>query len=319
MYNISIIIPIYNTAKYLEKCINSVIEQKIQNMEIILVNDGSTDESEEVVKNIMSKNENNKKVDIKYFKNENNGLAETRNFGIKKANGEYIMFLDSDDYLNINILKNLGKYMEEDIDLIKFKMETVDTEGNTIELIDGPVFDKVTGEKAFELLCIEDKFLDVACIYIYRREFWNENNFEYKKGMYHEDFGLTPLVILKANSVISTNKIGYYYVQTDNSITRNTEYNKIVKKAKDVLIHYDNMLETVKGYYLSGKSQELIKRYYTNNVLLKIVELNKNDQKEYIKEIRKRKLYENIKPYNFKQLIKQIIIRISPAMYLKMR
>ena len=92
MTDISIIVPIYNAEKYLNKCIKSLINQTKKELEFILVNDGSTDSSEEIIKTYKDKR-------IKYFKNKNQGIGKTRNFGIEKATGKYIMFLDSDDYL----------------------------------------------------------------------------------------------------------------------------------------------------------------------------------------------------------------------------
>ena len=92
---ISVIIPIYNTQKYLKKCIDSVESQSYNNIEIILVNDGSTDSSEKIIQPYLQKYEN-----IKYYKKENGGLSDARNYGIQKATGDYICFLDSENYKN---------------------------------------------------------------------------------------------------------------------------------------------------------------------------------------------------------------------------
>ena len=89
--DVSIIIPIYNASKYLKRCLDSVINQTKTELEIILINDGSTDNSEEIIKGYKDKR-------IRYFKNKNQGIGKTRNFGITKATGKYIMFLDSDDF-----------------------------------------------------------------------------------------------------------------------------------------------------------------------------------------------------------------------------
>ena len=89
--DVSIIIPIYNASKYLKRCLDSVINQTKTELEIILINDGSTDNSEEIIKEYKDKR-------IRYFKNKNQGIGKTRNFGITKATGKYIMFLDSDDF-----------------------------------------------------------------------------------------------------------------------------------------------------------------------------------------------------------------------------
>lgn len=317
MPKISVIIPVYNTEKYIEKCLDSIYNQKMKDIEIIIVNDGSKDNSDTIIQKWIEKNKEN--IQIKYLKKENGGLSDSRNFAIPYVTGEYISFIDSDDYIDENLYSNLEKYMNEKIDLIKFKMQTVDEKGEILEKLDGPIFEKCTGEEGYEKLCTNDKFLDPACIYLYRTEFYKENNFKYKLGAYHEDFGLTSLIILKAKSFVSTNEYGYYYLQTNNSITRNSNYEKEIKKAKDLINHYDDMIRTIENYEISNKSKELIKRYYTNTLILKTRELKEKDKKQYIKEIKERKLYKNIKPYNLKQLIKRIILKININLYLKMR
>ena len=317
MPKISVIVPVYNTEKYVEKCLKSIAEQKMNDLEIIIVNDGSTDNSEIIIKQWIEKNKEN--IKIKYLNKKNGGLSETRNFALPYATGKYISFIDSDDYIDSNLYSHLEQFMDDNVDLIKFKMQTVDKDGNILEKLDGPIFEKCTGEEGYEKLCTNDRFLDPACIYLYRTEFYKSNNFKYKVGAYHEDFGLTSLIILKAKSFVSTNEYGYYYLQSDNSITRNQNYDKEIKKAKDLLGHYDDMIKVIKNYEISNKSKELIKRYYTNTLILKTKELKGQEKKQYINEIYRRKLYKNIKPYSLKQLIKRIILKFNINLYLKLR
>ncbi len=203
--------------------------------------------------------------------------------------------------------------MEQQIDVIKFKMQIVDEEGNKKEKIEGPTFDVCTGEEGFQKLVTKDHYIDPACIYIYRKEFFVENHFQYKKGTYHEDFGLTTIILLKAKTFASVKEYGYFYRQTNESITRNTNYEKEVKKANDLIIHYDTMIKTIKDYEISKKTKDLVKRYYTNSILLKAKNLQEKELKDYKEKIKQRKMYQNIKPYNLKQLIKRMII------YIKMR
>ena len=317
MPKISVIIPVYNTEKYIENCLNSVKNQTMKDFEIILVNDGSTDNSENFIKKWI---DNNKGINVSYFYKENGGLSSARNYGISKATGKYIMLLDSDDYIDKNLFKELEKYIDDEIDLIKFKMVKVNETKEVLTKVTGPVFEKCTGEEAFERLAGNDDFLEVACIYLYQRKYFIDNNFLYNtKNKYHEDFGLTPLVIINAKTVVSTDVYGYYYMQTENSIMRNDNYDKTVQKAYDVLAHYDNMLNKLGGYDISDKTKWLIKRYYTNSLLLKTQELRNKEKKKYLKEIRTRKVYKNIKPVNFKQLIKRIVLMFSINLYLKMR
>lgn len=315
---LSIIVPVYNGEKYIKKCLDSIKSQTIKNFEIIIVNDGSTDSSEQI---ILEYKKTNLEINIIYVKKDNGGLSDARNYGVTHATGRYISFIDVDDYIDKDLYKNLERYMDAEIDLIKFKMQIINESGEMIKKIDGPVFEKCTGEEGFEKLCTIDKYIDPACIYLYKREFFINNQFKYELGTYHEDFGLTPLIIIKAKSFVSTNQYGYYYLQTQNSITRNDNNEKRIKKAKDVLKHYDNMINKIQNINVNNKTKYLIKRYYTNTVILKVKELvNENEElKKYIKEIKKRKMYKNIKPYNVKQFIKRLILKTDVKLYLKLK
>ena len=314
MSKISVIIPIFNAEKYLENCIDSVLKQKVDNIEIVLINDGSTDNSGKIAKEYLNKYP----TQIKYFEKENGGVSDARNLGLKYATGDYIAFLDSDDYITDNLFKDLEPYMEKKLDMIKYKISKVGLQGDFLEENRTQIFEEKTGEEAFEILYKQDKLIEAPWGYLYKREFWKENNFEYKKGLYHEDFGLTPLIILKAKKVASTD-IGYYnYVQTSNSITRGND-KTTYKRAQDLLVHYDNMLKEIEKYNISDKSKDNIKIYYTNAIILAINNLNGEEEKQYIEEIKKRKMINNIKARNLKQLIKKIILKINIKWYLKLR
>ena len=266
-------------------------------------------DDEEIIKNWIEQHK--KEIDVKYFKKENGGLSDARNYGIQKCMGEYITFVDSDDYLGENIYINLEKYMEEKIDLIKFKMCTVDEDGQIIKKLDGPIFSKSTGKEAFEKLYTTDTYLEVSCIYLYRREFFIENKFQFELNAYHEDFGLIPWVIINAKSVVSTEYFGYFYLQRENSITDTTDSEKEKKKAYDILKHYDNAIKRTEN--------TIFRRYYTNVLLLKVNNLKGKEQQQFIKCIKTRKVYKNIKPENLKQLLKRILVKTNIKLYLKLR
>ena len=315
MTKVSIIIPVYNTGKHIEKCLNSIVNQtKNVDLEVIIINDGSTDNSDEIITQYMQKHN----LNIKYYSKENEGVAKTRNFGIEKAASNYIMFLDSDDYIETKTFEILEKYIEQDIDLIKFKLQRVDENDNVIEKVNGPIFDKTIGQEAFNKLYGEDVLLDSPCVYAIKKKLFTDNNFKFQRT-YHEDFGLIPFIILVAKTVTSIPEYLYQYVQAPDSITRTEDHNKIIKKMEDVLFHYDNMLETIEKLNLEETTKENVKIYYTNAIVLKLQELKKENQKQYIKEIQKRKMYKNIKARNFKQLVKRFLLRWNIKLYLKLR
>ena len=160
-----------------------------------------------------------------------------------KATGDYILFVDSDDYIDANLLNYLSSYMEQQIDVIKYKLNIVNQKGEIIKKVKGATFEKTDGQTAFNQLYATDVLLDSPCVYLFRRDYILNNGFKFQVGTYHEDFGLIPLIIVKAESIVSIDYEGYYYVQSNNSITRNENYEKTIKKMKDSLVQYDNMLK----------------------------------------------------------------------------
>lgn len=314
MSKISIIVPVYNSSKTIERCLNSLVNQTIKDIEIIIVNDGSTDNIETIIKEY----EKNYKDIIKYYFKENEGVAKARNFGIEKAKSDYILFVDADDYIDIHLIEYLKPYIDKNIDLIKFKLQRVNDKNEIIEKVDGSVFDIVTGQEAFNKLYCTDVLLDSPCVYLIKREMFIKNNFEFKRT-YHEDFGLIPLIIVNSKTFVSTPYYLYSYVQVSNSLMRNNEYDKNIVKIEDVLWHYDNAIKKIEEMKLEKITMQNMKIYYTNSVILKLYDLKKQDQETYIKEIKKRKMYKNIEPRNLKQFIKRIILKFNIKLYLKMR
>ena len=314
MIKVSIIVPIYNVEKQLAKCLDSLLNQTLKDIQIILVNDGSEDSSAEIAKKYVVKDPDR----VLYFEKENGGLSDARNYGLKYATGEYISFVDSDDYITENLYTNLLPYMEQKYDMIKFKIAKVDEQGNVLEKNYTPLFEEKSGEEAFDILYKADVMTEVAWGYLYKRDFFRRNKFEFTKGKYHEDFGLIPLILLKADKVASVDVFGYNYVQTQKSITRgNSEIT--YKRALDLFYFYDEMVKKIKEYKISEKSKENIKIYYTNCIILEVNNLKGKEQKQFIKEIRKRKLANNIKARDVKQFIKKILLKINIKLYLKLR
>lgn len=311
---LTIIIPAYNREKTIKRALDSVVNQLEEDMELMIINDGSTDKTEEMIKEYLTKYSRN----ISYYAKENEGVAATRNFGITHAKGEYIMFVDSDDYIEENLIETLKQYLNQQIDVIKFKAKHVDEQGNVLCKIEGPTFSKTSGEEAFNQLAFSDVLMDSPCVYVFQKDLFVTQNLFFRTGTYHEDFGLIPLILLSAKSVVSIDVYGYNYVQTDNSITRNTDYTKTRKKWEDTLLHYDNMLQFISKTNLTKKTRENVKMYYTNAVLLKLKTIQKKDRKPYIKQIKERKMIQNIKIKSIRQIVKKLILSIHIDWYLKL-
>ena len=115
MPKVSVIVPVYNVEEYLERCLDSLVNQTLKDIEIIIVNDGSTDGSKEIIQKYLNKYKN-----IVYLEKENGGLSSARNYGIPYAKGEYIGFVDSDDYVEITMYENMyNKAIEEKSDMVE--------------------------------------------------------------------------------------------------------------------------------------------------------------------------------------------------------
>ena len=314
MKKLSIIVPVYNTEKHLKKCFDSIINQNNSEIEVVVINDGSTDNSEVIIKEYT---EQYKDV-FKYYKKDNSGVADTRNFGIEKATGEYIMFLDSDDYIDKKLYDNIKKYIDENVELIKYKMQRVDENDKILEIVPGATFDKITGEEGFNKLYGTDVLLDSPCVYVIKKDIFTRDNLKFKVGTEHEDFGLIPFVIVLAKSMVSTNFYGYYYVQSKGSLMRNENYQKTIKRVYDALGHYDNAKEYSQEINISKLTHDNIMIYYTNAVILKARDLKEEERKKYLEELKKRKVFKNIKVRNLKQMIQKILLMIDMNLYLKL-
>ena len=213
---ISVIVPVYNTEDYLEECINSILEQNMS-IEIILINDGSTDRSGDIINSYCNKYNN-----IKAIHQSNQGLSATRNNGMKIASGEYIMFLDSDDWLkkdSLSVLYNTAKDNNTDIVMGNVLYCYPDKEAfNPSPKIDESKNNIVfTGKICFaELIKIRD-YYPMVFKFIYKREWLVQSGFQFK-NLVHEDELWTPVVLCSARRAIVINHDFYCYRQREGSI-----------------------------------------------------------------------------------------------------
>lgn len=303
----SIIIPVYNTEKYLRKCLDSVLNQTYKDFEIIVVNDGAKDNSQLII------DEYAKKYGfIKCIIQKNQGLSVARNNGIKKATGKYFLLLDSDDYFEVELLEKLDQELLKngDVDLLRFQVRNI---AKKTTVYHEESFELLNGIEAFKKI-VKYHYVENACCYLYNREYFCKNNFKYKKNIYHEDFGLTPLVIEKARCVSSIDYVGYNYVERENSIMTNQSYEKTLKKVEDFYTCYSDLIKEIKN--IPGK-HDVLKSYLANSLIIKILELNDNDYKKYLKRLKKDKVFDNLLTDTWLRKTKKIVISISPRLYYK--
>lgn len=294
----SIIIPVYNVEEYLDRCLKSILNQTYSNYEVIIVNDGSPDNSDNIIKSYEKEDKR-----FKGYKKVNGGLSDARNYGLKYATGDYLIFIDADDYIENNYLEKVNDVLEKnkDIDVLKFKIKLVDEGENLIRMENGLNKEGVT---SFDEL-VKLEFLEPAWSYVYKLSFWKENNFTYLKGMIHEDFGLTPEILMKANKIYYLNSYLYNYVQRNGSIMSSNNKEKLHKKAYDMLYQYDRLIKI--NY---NKDTKVYKSFLANALISKTNTLDKDEQKKYKEELRKRKVIDNLIDDTLKRKIKKIIYKI---------
>ena len=307
MPKISIIVPFNNGKQYLERCLNNLSKIEYDDYEIILIDDFSKDNSEQIAK---------KYNNTKYFytNEETTGVGNARNLGIEKASGKYIIFVDVDDTIEKDLFINLEEYMNQDIDMIKYKMKIVE---NKEFYADGPAFEVKNGEEAFNKLCFKDKYLDSPCLYLIKKELFERTNLYFEKNIYHEDFGLIPLLLTNAKTAISTDVYGYNYFQSDNSIMRNEDYLKQIKKVNDKFFLYEQLKKKFDGMKLKQNTVDNLLEYYLNSIILAIKGLRKEDRIIYEKRIKEKGLLKNLRVKSLKQMMKKIMLEFDMELYFK--
>ena len=305
----SILIPAYQASSTIERCLDSILNQKA-NYEVIVLNDGSKDNLDEVLDKYKSK--------IKYYKQENKGIAETRNELIKKASGEYLTFVDSDDYVKPNFFEIIDREIDknQNLDVVSFGIEVVDEEENVLSYMAKPeVKNNSNGEEVFKLFVENKATFDTPVGYIYSKKYFLSNKFSYAKGHNHEDFGLTPLVIVKAKNMISIKDDLYCYVQTTSSITRGNSKEKIRKNAYDILYHFDNLKNIMDNdTKISKECKKYFYAFLANSAILQLNTLTGNDYKEFKRELKRRKVTKYLLNDTLKRKLKKVILKLKISM-----
>lgn len=302
---VSFIIPAFNASKTIKRAINSILNQNVQDLdfEIIIVDDGSDDDLRKVINEYSPSDLKY----IRYYKKENEGVAEARNFGVKKAKGDYIIFVDSDDYVSRKLLKDIKKYIKKGYDLIKWSAIIVDENDEKLEEPEENELVSVSGEEGFNLLYGTDKLM--VCLWNYAIK--KDIMLEFTKGEFHEDFEIMPLIILKAEKMIITDKKEYFYVQSKNSIMRNNDKKKEKKKLQDMLKHYDSLIKKSSEMDIADYTKENVAIFATYALIAVVNDIDGKNKEYYLSEIKKRKVYKNIKVRGIKSLIKRILYSIK--------
>ena len=240
MVKVSAIIPVYNVEEYLSKCLDSVINQTLKDIEIIIVNDGSKDNSEKIIKDYQKKDKR-----IVYIKKENGGQGSARNLGLKKTRGEYISFIDSDDWIDHNMFELMyNKAKENELEMVICGYKNIYNDKKEICLnSDDIIYDTLSNKsnKIFNIIS--------PCCKLYNRKFLiNSGVIFLEEKIWYEDFAYSVNLLSLTNKIDFVNVPFYNYRIRDNSTMRNTN---IIKNLDLITI-----FEEIIGFYKENNKYE---------------------------------------------------------------
>lgn len=291
MEKVTIIVPVYNVENYINECVDSLINQKYKEIEILLIDDGSTDNSGKIC-DAYAKNDN-----VKVYHKKNGGLSDARNYGLKKATGKYICFVDSDDYVKDDyvesMLKNIKKY---NTNISSCGMCRLHDNGKYEEYNFQNVRTLYTGDDAQIFLNVLGYYNVSACNKLFKKELFDDIEFPY--GKKSEDCFIMYKLIEKSGSIYYDSDSKYIYRQRTGSISKNSKANTdSILAAKEVYNYFKNnnnvkkfaaqmLAFTIIGVYnyelCRGVSKKELKEYYYDYKKIRL-----DISKEYLSNSRK--------------------------------
>lgn len=294
LQKVSIIIPVYNVEKYIKQCLKSVLNQTYKNLEIILVNDGTKDNSMKVIEEYLQDER------IIIINKENGGLSSARNSGLDKVTGEYIYFLDSDDWLEENALEILINN-SSDIDIVRGNFNYYDEIKNTKRL---PKFRLEYNKNLEGKFLLQDGVEVMVWNKLYKTSFIKKNNLKFVEGIIHEDEEFTFKTYMLNPKVKYLEKVTYNYrVNRANSITNDSKKNSSINSLGKIIENFEKQLKFISNPFI--KLRYILRVYY-----LKVFFFRGKDKVIPNEEINK---FENIivnfdlKSFNLKE--KEIILK----------
>ena len=274
MIKFSYIIPVQNTQNYLEQCLQSIIKQNFTDYEIILVDDGSTDNSGNICDYYAEKYSQ-----IRVIHQEQGGLSKARNSGIKTAQGEYFLLIDSDDFIFSEQLESLHEKCSEEVDIVAFEYMTFQNKKETIdpkpvfafpqqltEVCEGPRFLETVLQTAQEHSAF---YQWPAWTYCYRRAFFQQHRFEYPVGRNFEDLFLTWRVLLVAKRVTALPNVLYAYrINVGGSITKTYNYKNINDRLLGVTENMQELSLLFRQKKISAELKEVLEDHFSEHYFI---------------------------------------------------
>lgn len=254
----SVIVPVYNVEAYLEKCVQSILRQTEQDFELLLVDDGSTDSSGQLCEELAKKDSR-----IRVIHQENQGLGGARNTGIREAKGDWLLLVDSDDWIEPEILeKSLEAGLREEADMVVFPFRSVDEEGRELAVFR----ENVPLDRALSLKERKDVLLTapVAWNKLYRTAFFRETGLAYPSRVWYEDIRTTPKLMALARRMVFISDIGYNYLQRQGSIMNSGK----VARNVEIIEAFDDILPWFREHGLFAEYRQELEHLTVAHILL---------------------------------------------------
>lgn len=313
---ISIILPIYNVSKYLGRCMESIVGKHEEKIEILLIDDGSTDESGIIADQFQINYKN-----VKCYHKTNGGLSDARNFGLLRANGKYVFFLDSDDFVKestIDIL--MSKIEEEDLDVLLWDADLYDENNFKCNISSAYYHHKgiqrgqtYTGKEIIEAqLNYRNDYVTTVWLGLYRREFLLNNNLYFEKDLLHEDEMWTQKVLVLASKVKYVQESLYCYRIRSNSIMRKNDKN-YTRNIECLIYIYSSLFSYFDWKIVDVKFRNRLKGNIVKRYLHTITQYNVANYPMLCKRINKWQLF--VYSTTIKDKIRALILLFSVHFY----
>ena len=220
---LSVIVPVYNVEQYLDKCLDSLVNQTLKDIEIIVVNDASPDNSKKIINKYMKKYKN-----IKYYEKENGGQGSARNLGLKYATGEFVAYVDSDDYVDYDMFEKMyNKAKEESANVVICGHKVVDMEGKILDVLYPSIYKDATLDIIYGNMAVWNK--------IYKKELIDV---DFREKLWYEDIDFTAKLLFNEDNVAFVDEALYNYLLRPGSTMNNTN----VKRNLELLPAFDSMI-----------------------------------------------------------------------------
>jgi glycosyltransferase involved in cell wall biosynthesis len=308
---ISVIVPVYNVEDYIEKSLDSLLKQTYKNFEVLIVNDGTQDNSIELAKDIVKDDER-----FIFLEKENGGLSDARNYGINYAKGNYLTFLDSDDYYDSCFLeKMLSKIIEEKADIVICDLILIKEDYTTIRYQLNSHKSSISGKDAL----LDISILNMAQNKLYKKELFDDTR--YPVGYFYEDRATTYKLFYKSAKISFVNEVLFFYLQRENSITRVLNLQKLSDPLK--------ILKEIKEFLMDKNIYSKYEKKYIQTYLLSVISSctqianyskdYSKDMKNYIKCLDKTYFslinIFSLKQQKMKKMFALYLLKVSPILF----